>query len=247
MRPEAVEAMLPYLTDSYGNPSGAHAMARAAARRHRRRPRRDGRRARVAGRARSCSPAAARSPTTPRSSASPSAARWCAPPSSITPCSIRCTASAAESSTSARRRHRSRRLGCNARRISVARVGDARQQRDRHDPAAGGRRRGRSRSCAQRGVAHGRGPGVSVARRRLVGSARRRDLDQCPQVRRPEGGRRARRARRSRPRSAPGRWWTGAGTTERDAERRRHRRDGCRGAAHRGGAEGRRGSDRAPP
>jgi cysteine desulfurase len=30
VRPEAVEAMLPYLTDSYGNPSGAHAMARAA-------------------------------------------------------------------------------------------------------------------------------------------------------------------------------------------------------------------------
>jgi cysteine desulfurase len=28
--PEAVEAMLPYLTESYGNPSGAHAMARAA-------------------------------------------------------------------------------------------------------------------------------------------------------------------------------------------------------------------------
>jgi cysteine desulfurase len=30
VRPEAVEAMLPYLTDSFGNPSGAHAMARAA-------------------------------------------------------------------------------------------------------------------------------------------------------------------------------------------------------------------------
>ena len=30
VRPEAVEAMLPFLTDSYGNPSGAHAMARAA-------------------------------------------------------------------------------------------------------------------------------------------------------------------------------------------------------------------------
>ena len=29
-RPEAVEAMLPYLRDSYGNPSGTHAMARAA-------------------------------------------------------------------------------------------------------------------------------------------------------------------------------------------------------------------------
>ncbi|MGH9117467.1 MAG: cysteine desulfurase family protein [Acidimicrobiales bacterium] len=32
MRPEAVEAMLPFLTESYGNPSGAHRMARAARR-----------------------------------------------------------------------------------------------------------------------------------------------------------------------------------------------------------------------
>jgi cysteine desulfurase len=30
VRPEAIEAMLPYLTTSYGNPSGAHAMARSA-------------------------------------------------------------------------------------------------------------------------------------------------------------------------------------------------------------------------
>jgi cysteine desulfurase len=30
LRPEAVEAMLPYLRDSYGNPSGSHAMARSA-------------------------------------------------------------------------------------------------------------------------------------------------------------------------------------------------------------------------
>src|SRR4051812_9686502 len=29
-RPEAIEAMLPYLRDSYGNPSGTHTMARAA-------------------------------------------------------------------------------------------------------------------------------------------------------------------------------------------------------------------------
>jgi cysteine desulfurase len=32
MRPEAVEVMLPYLTERFGNPSGAHAMARAARR-----------------------------------------------------------------------------------------------------------------------------------------------------------------------------------------------------------------------
>ena len=32
MRPEAVEAMLPFLTESYGNPSGAHRMARDARR-----------------------------------------------------------------------------------------------------------------------------------------------------------------------------------------------------------------------
>src|SRR6201747_197307 len=30
MRPEAVAAMLPFLTERYGNPSGAHAMARDA-------------------------------------------------------------------------------------------------------------------------------------------------------------------------------------------------------------------------
>src|SRR4051812_37222509 len=30
MRPEAVEAMLPFLTERYANPSGAHAMARDA-------------------------------------------------------------------------------------------------------------------------------------------------------------------------------------------------------------------------
>ena len=30
MRPEAVQAMLPYLTDHYGNPSGMHSLARQA-------------------------------------------------------------------------------------------------------------------------------------------------------------------------------------------------------------------------
>ena len=30
MRPEAVEAMLPYLTERFGNPSGSHAIAREA-------------------------------------------------------------------------------------------------------------------------------------------------------------------------------------------------------------------------
>src|SRR3954465_14651325 len=30
MRPEAVDAMLPFLTERYANPSGAHAMARDA-------------------------------------------------------------------------------------------------------------------------------------------------------------------------------------------------------------------------
>src|SRR5690349_2748244 len=30
MRPEAIEAMLPFLGATYGNPSGAHALARAA-------------------------------------------------------------------------------------------------------------------------------------------------------------------------------------------------------------------------
>ena len=30
MRPEAVEAMLPFLTERFGNPSGSHAVAREA-------------------------------------------------------------------------------------------------------------------------------------------------------------------------------------------------------------------------
>ncbi|MDQ4088758.1 MAG: aminotransferase class V-fold PLP-dependent enzyme, partial [Actinomycetota bacterium] len=30
MRPEAVEAMLPFLTERFGNPSGAHAVSREA-------------------------------------------------------------------------------------------------------------------------------------------------------------------------------------------------------------------------
>ena len=30
MRPEAVEAMLPYLTERFGNPSGSHAVSREA-------------------------------------------------------------------------------------------------------------------------------------------------------------------------------------------------------------------------
>ena len=32
MHPDAVAAMLPYLTEHYGNPSGAHSMARQALR-----------------------------------------------------------------------------------------------------------------------------------------------------------------------------------------------------------------------
>ncbi|HMC53348.1 MAG TPA: aminotransferase class V-fold PLP-dependent enzyme, partial [Acidimicrobiales bacterium] len=32
MRPEAVAAMLPFLTERFGNPSGVHAVARAARR-----------------------------------------------------------------------------------------------------------------------------------------------------------------------------------------------------------------------
>ena len=38
MRPEAVEAMLPFLTRAFGNPSGAHAVAREARKAARRRP-----------------------------------------------------------------------------------------------------------------------------------------------------------------------------------------------------------------
>ena len=30
LRPEALAAMLPYLTEKFGNPSGSHALARAA-------------------------------------------------------------------------------------------------------------------------------------------------------------------------------------------------------------------------
>ena len=95
--------MLPFLADTFGNPSASHRLGPRGPAGARRRPRHDGRRARAPSRARSCSPAAARRPTTWPSSAcstAPGASR-CAPPSSTTPCSSRSSGRAAGSCRSA--------------------------------------------------------------------------------------------------------------------------------------------------
>ena len=80
MRPEAVAAMLPYLTEHFGNPSGVARRRPRRPGRAGRGPRRRRRRASGASRARSCSPAAAPRPTTWPCSASsrrPAAASVC--------------------------------------------------------------------------------------------------------------------------------------------------------------------------
>ena len=63
-RPEAVAAMLPVLTEGYGNPCGGHALARQARAALDDARERAGRGGRLRARARSCSPAAAPRPTT---------------------------------------------------------------------------------------------------------------------------------------------------------------------------------------
>ena len=127
-----------------------------------------------------------RQPGRPRHGPRATAASPCARPSSTTPCCTR-------SST------------CGGRVVAVdaagvvdldalagaldeavsRRVGDGRQQRGRHDPAARRGRRGRARAGARRRAAHRRGAGVSVARRgRRVAAAPTSSPCQRPQVRR---------------------------------------------------------------
>ena len=179
MRPEAVAAMAPFFAGTYGNPSGGHAIARAAktaleaAREEiahllgaapaeivftgggteadnlavkgaaragaRRGPGRRRRHHRV--RAQGCA------------RVGPSAGRRGVP---------------GHRSGGRRRRHRERRRARRRDRRPHGRgVGDARQQRDRHHPAARRDRGGRARARTARGGAHRRGTGGAVARRGL--------------------------------------------------------------------------------
>ena len=151
--------MLPLLTERFGNPSGAHRPGPRGPPGARRGPRRVAAAARLPSRARSCSPAAAPRPTTSPSPAR-SPARWRgrvlghrAPRRAATPVERRggrvvAVDAARPSSTSTR--------SADALDDDVTRrVGDAGQQRGRHDPAA---RRGRRASSAsgapRRGAAH---------------------------------------------------------------------------------------------
>ena len=192
--------MLPCLTrPTSANPSGAHRLARMARRRHRRRPRGHGRGARLPSRARSCSPAAAPRPTTWRCSASTTgaAARWCARPSSTTPCSSRRGPRRRVVAVDARRRHRPRRAGRGARRADVTLVSVmlANNEVGTIQPLAEVAevvRDARPGAVAP----HRRRAGLALARRGPAGRAGRPGLGQRPQVRRPEGRRGAGRARR---------------------------------------------------
>ena len=97
MRPEAVAAMLPYLTEHFGNPSGSHAVARAA------RLAVDDARdevaavPRVRARARWCSPSGGTEADNLAVLGAHGAGRRrraCARPSSTTPCCIACAVAA---------------------------------------------------------------------------------------------------------------------------------------------------------
>ena len=135
--PRRVEAMLPFLGERLGNPSGAHRLARDA-----RRALDDARDAvaevaRVPSPARSCSRAAAPRPTTSPSSACSTpptgGAPPCARPSSTTPCSTR-------SSTWRAGRRRSTRRGL----VDLDALADALDARRRAGVGDAGQQRGRA-------------------------------------------------------------------------------------------------------
>ena len=88
--PRPLAAMLPYLTEHFGNPSGTHAVARRRPVGHRRRPRRGGRGASAASPARSSSPSGGTEADNLAVLGAPPAAAepgpCCARPSSTTPC-----------------------------------------------------------------------------------------------------------------------------------------------------------------
>ena len=243
-RPEALAAMLPVpdATASATRPAPTRWPGAGPAG-PRRRAGAARRASSAAARATSCSPRAAPRPTTSRSGAcSARAAAWpCAARSSTTPCSSPCSPRAVASSPVDRRgRRRPRRARRRARRRRHPRVGDARQQRGRHDPAARRGRRGGARARAPRACS------TPMRRRPSAGStsrarprAGRPRHPRVAQVRRAEGYRRAARARRRR---AAAQLLGGGQERERRSgtpERRRRRRLRGRGRRGRGRASGR--------
>ena len=124
-----------------------------------------------------------------------------------------------------RRDRRPRRTRRGARRPDGGRLGDAREQRGRHHPAA---RRDRATCVRERAPApswsHRRGAGGAVARRRRRTRPARPRVDLGAQVRRAQGHRRARRARRRAARAADRGRRPGAGPALGHVERRRRGR-----------------------
>ena len=168
VRPEAVDAMLPFFTVDYGNPSGAHLMARTARRARRRRPRHRRRGAWRAARPTSSSRAAVPKPTTWRSSArsAVAAALPFVRPSSTTPSCIPSRLLHGRIvGVDARGIIDLEALERGARRHGDDRVGDARQQRERHRAADPRRGCGRAARRASRAAAHRCGQRVHVGRR----------------------------------------------------------------------------------
>ena len=217
LRPEARAAMAAALDAGYGNPSGAHALARAGRVGARRRARASWRTSSAPHPARSCSRAAAPRPTTWRSAACsrPAAARRCAPPSSTRRCSSRSARAAGGSS-------RSTSAGWSTSTpsrpqlddtVTLVSVGLVNNEVGTVQPLDDDRRR-RAGARARGGAAHRRRPGAHLARPRRRPPGRRPHHPGLAQVRRPRRGRRAGGARRGdhrrRSRSAGGRSASGA-------------------------------------
>ena len=204
LRPEVLEAMLPYLTEHQGNPSSIHASGRRARQGARRGARGDRRAPSARSRARSSSPPAAPRPTTSRSRASPGPPARRAGTSSPAPSSTR------------RCSHAARRPGAPGLRGHGRRGGPIRTRRPRrgrrghhraHDPgqhpcprttrsARSSRWREIGAICRARGVAFHVDAVQSAAfgppdPRRMAGDLRQ---PLGPQAGRPEGRRRALRA-----------------------------------------------------
>ena len=231
MRPEAVDAMLPFLTERFGNPSGAHrwlvTLGAPSTRRvtcwPRRSAREPGEIVFTSGGTEADNLAVLGVPTAGRHGRLLGHRAPCGARSGRVP---RRTARAVD----AARRRRSRRACCRARHRHDARVGDAGQQRGRHDPAP---RRGRRASCAStrpNAVLHTdavQGFAGSMSRRP------RRRRTSCRSAPTSSGARRARACSWCGRASSSHRASSAAARSEhaqRHAERRRHRRDGARAA-----------------
>ena len=152
--------MTPFLTGTFGNPSGQHAVARAAKTAPRGGPRAGRRRARLRARGGRVHRVAAREADNLAVKGAARAARDRSAPATVSSprrsstraCSAACRPPRARGLPSRPRRRRRRRRDRRprrarrrARRPHGGRLGDAREQRGRHHPAA---RRGRRRSCA---------------------------------------------------------------------------------------------------